>query len=37
MGDAAHYILTRKSSATTGNFFIDDVVLAQEVCVRASL
>lgn len=34
MGDAAHYILTRKSSATTGNFFIDDVVLAQEVCVR---
>src|SRR5258708_39962440 len=28
MADAAHAILTRDSRATTGNFFIDDEVLA---------
>ncbi len=30
MGDAAHAILTRPSRACTGNFFIDDEVLAAE-------
>ena len=29
IADAAHWILTRESSSTTGNFFIDDEVLAQ--------
>ena len=29
MADAAHAILTRDSRACTGNFFIDDEVLAQ--------
>jgi citronellol/citronellal dehydrogenase len=27
MADAAHWILTRKSTDTTGNFFIDEEVL----------
>ena len=30
MADAAHAILTRDSRSCTGNFFIDDEVLAQE-------
>eukprot|EP00049_Salpingoeca_infusionum_P002438 m.56953 g.56953 ORF g.56953 m.56953 type:complete len:159 (+) comp11580_c1_seq1:881-1357(+) len=30
MGDAAHAILTRKSRKCTGNFFVDDEVLASE-------
>ena len=30
VADAAHAILTRDSRACTGNFFIDDEVLAQE-------
>jgi citronellol/citronellal dehydrogenase len=30
MADAAHAILTRKSRDCTGNFFIDDAVLAEE-------
>lgn len=30
MADAAHAILTRQSRACTGNFFIDDEVLAEE-------
>ena len=30
MGDAAHFIFTRKSTMCTGNFFIDDEVLASE-------
>jgi citronellol/citronellal dehydrogenase len=30
MGDAAHAILTRPSRETTGNFFIDDEVMAAE-------
>jgi citronellol/citronellal dehydrogenase len=30
MADAAHAILTRDSAAYTGNFFIDDAVLAAE-------
>ncbi len=30
MADAAHAILTRRSSATTGNFYLDDAVLAEE-------
>lgn len=30
MADAAHAILTRESKACTGNFFIDDEVLAEE-------
>ncbi|HND08951.1 MAG TPA: NAD(P)-dependent oxidoreductase [Pseudomonadota bacterium] len=30
MGDAAHYILTRPSRSCTGNFFIDDELLASE-------
>jgi hypothetical protein len=30
MADAAHVILTRRSRACTGNFFIDDEVLASE-------
>ncbi len=30
MADAAHAILTREPSACTGNFFIDDEVLAEE-------
>jgi citronellol/citronellal dehydrogenase len=30
MGEAAHCILTRKSKLCTGNFFIDDEVLASE-------
>ena len=30
MADAAHAILTRDSRACTGNFFIDDEVLAAE-------
>jgi citronellol/citronellal dehydrogenase len=29
MGDAAHAILTRDSRECTGNFFIDDEVLAE--------
>jgi len=29
VADAAHYILTRPARATSGNFFIDDEVLAQ--------
>jgi citronellol/citronellal dehydrogenase len=29
MGDAAQWILTRKATETTGNFFIDDEVLAE--------
>ena len=30
MGDAAHYIFTRPSRTCTGNFFIDDEVMASE-------
>ena len=30
MGDAAYYILSRNSKTCTGNFFIDDAVLAEE-------
>ena len=30
MGDAAHYIFTRPSRTCTGNFFIDDEVMAAE-------
>jgi citronellol/citronellal dehydrogenase len=30
MADAAHAILTRPSRECTGNFFIDDEVLAEE-------
>jgi len=30
VADAAHAILTRDSRATTGNFFLDDEVLAAE-------
>jgi citronellol/citronellal dehydrogenase len=30
MADAAHAVLTRDSAACTGNFFIDDDVLAAE-------
>ena len=30
MGDAAHAILTRDSRGHTGNFYIDDEVLAEE-------
>jgi citronellol/citronellal dehydrogenase len=30
MGEAAHCILTRKSKLSTGNFFIDDEVMASE-------
>lgn len=30
MGDAAHYILTRPSRSCTGNYFVDDEVLASE-------
>ena len=30
MADAAHLILTRDARACTGNFFIDDEVLAAE-------
>ena len=30
MADAAHIILTRDSRTCTGNFFIDEEVLAQE-------
>jgi citronellol/citronellal dehydrogenase len=30
MADAAHAIFTRPSRETTGNFFIDDEVLAEE-------
>ncbi len=30
MGDAAHFILTRPSRSCTGNFFIDDELLASE-------
>jgi citronellol/citronellal dehydrogenase len=30
VADAAHAILTRDSRTCTGNFFIDDEVLAQE-------
>eukprot|EP00056_Hartaetosiga_gracilis_P019440 m.14151 g.14151 ORF g.14151 m.14151 type:complete len:345 (-) comp7700_c0_seq1:195-1229(-) len=30
MGDAAYYILTRKSDTTTGQFFVDDDVLESE-------
>jgi citronellol/citronellal dehydrogenase len=30
MADAAHAVLTRDSAACTGNFFIDDAVLAAE-------
>ena len=30
MGDAAHAILTRNSREHTGNFYIDDEVLAEE-------
>jgi citronellol/citronellal dehydrogenase len=29
MADAAHWILTQDSKTTTGNFFIDDEVMAQ--------
>jgi len=29
VADAAHWILTQDSRATTGNFFIDDEVLAR--------
>jgi citronellol/citronellal dehydrogenase len=29
VADAAHHILTRPARTTTGNFFIDDEVLAQ--------
>ncbi len=30
MGDAAHFILTRPSRSCTGNYFVDDEVLASE-------
>eukprot|EP00055_Hartaetosiga_balthica_P012542 m.61201 g.61201 ORF g.61201 m.61201 type:complete len:378 (+) comp7986_c0_seq1:128-1261(+) len=30
MGDAAYFILTRRSATTTGNFFVDDDVLESE-------
>lgn len=30
VADAAHAILTRPAATTTGNFFIDDEVLAEE-------
>jgi len=30
LADAAHIILTRESASTTGNFFVDDEVLASE-------
>jgi citronellol/citronellal dehydrogenase len=30
MADAAHAILTRSSREATGNFYIDDEVLAEE-------
>ena len=30
MGDAAYYILSRESRSCTGNFFVDDDVLAEE-------
>ena len=30
MADAAHIILTRNSRTSTGNFFVDDEVLAAE-------
>ena len=30
MGDAAHAILTRNSREHTGNFYVDDEVLAEE-------
>eukprot|EP01147_Barroeca_monosierra_P006580 gene6580-7524_t len=36
MADAAHCILTRRSEKCTGNFFVDDEVLASEGCVDFS-